>query len=89
MSASKKVQQTADETREQLLNLREQVEQLLSQRVTPAIADAAGRAETAVTSARDYTTSKADDVSKKVRGQPLAAIGVSAAIGYLLGRIAR
>ncbi len=89
MSASKKVQAMTDDTREQLLSLRDQVEQLLSERVTPAISEAAGRAETAVNTARDYTQSKADDVSKKVRGQPLVAIGVSAAVGYLLGRIAR
>ncbi len=89
MGASKKVQGVAEDTRDQLLSLRDQVEQLLSERVTPAIADAAGRAETAVHSARDYTSSKADNVSKRVRGQPLIAIAISAAVGYFLGRIAR
>ncbi len=89
MGASKKVQGVADDTREQLLGLRDQVEQLLSDRVTPAIADAAGRAESAVHTARDYTSTKADNVSRKVRGQPLVAIAVSAAVGYILGRIAR
>ena len=89
MSASKQAQKTADETREQLLSLRAQVENLLNDRVTPALSDAAGRAETAVTTARDYTTAQADSVSKKVRGQPLIAVGISAAVGYLLGRIAR
>ena len=89
MGASKKVQSVADDTTDQLISLRAQVEQLLSERVTPALSDAAGRAETAVNTARDYTSARADDVSKKVRGQPLVAIGVSAAVGYLLGRIAR
>ncbi len=89
MGSTKKVQAMADDTRDQLLSLRDQVEQLLTERVTPAIAEAAGRAETAVNTARDYTSTKADDVSKRVRGQPLVAIAVSAAVGYLLGRIAR
>lgn len=86
---SKKVESMADDTREQLLGLRDQVERLLNERVSPAIADAAGRAETAVHTARDFTSTQADTVSKKVKGQPLIAIGVAAAIGYLLGRIAR
>ena len=87
--SSKKAQDVADDTRDQLLSLRDQVERLLNERVSPAIADAAGRAETAVHSARDFTTTQADTVSTKVRGQPLIAIAVSAGIGYLLGRIAR
>ncbi len=93
MRASKQVQKTAEQvtedTREQLLYLRNQVEQLLNERVTPALADAAERAETVVHTARDYTTAKAEDVSKKVKGQPLIAVAISAAVGYLLGRIAR
>lgn len=89
MGISKQAQKTADETREQLLQLRSQVEQLLNERVTPVLADAAERAETAVHTARNYTSSKAEDVSKKVKGQPLIAVAISAAVGYLLGRIAR
>jgi ElaB/YqjD/DUF883 family membrane-anchored ribosome-binding protein len=84
-----KVQDAVDDTREQLISLRDQVEQVLNKKVTPAITDVAGRAEDAVHTARDYTATKADKVSKKVRGQPLAAIAVSAAVGYFLGRIAR
>ncbi len=89
MSVGKQAQKATDATQEQLLNLRAQVEQLLNDRVTPALSDVAGRAEAAVTTARDYTSASADSVSKKVRGQPLIAIAVSAAVGYLLGRIAR
>ena len=88
-NSTKKVSDVADDTREQLLGLRDQVERLLNERVSPAITDAAGRAETAVHSARDFTSSQADTVSKKVRGQPLVAILVSACVGYILGRIAR
>ena len=86
---SDKVKDVADDTQDQIQSLREQVEQLLSQRVTPALADAAGRAETAVQSARDVTSAQVDTVTAQVRDQPLIAIGIAAAVGYLLGRIAR
>ncbi len=89
MATTSKVSKAADDTQDQLLQLRAQVEQLLNERVTPAIADVAGKAGSAVHSARDYTTTKADNVSRRVRGQPLVAVAVSAAVGYLLGRIAR
>ena len=84
-----KVQQTADDTRQQLLALRAQIEHLLNDRVTPALADAAEKAGNAVYTARDVTSSTADNVSTKVRGRPLIAIAISGAIGYLAGRIAR
>ncbi len=87
--ATTKVQQTADDSKEQLLALRAQIESLLNDRVTPAIADAAEKAGNAVYTARDVTSSTADNVSTRVRGRPLIAIAISGAIGYLVGRIAR
>lgn len=93
MGFSKKVSDTvkdvAGDTQDQIQSLRAQVEQLLNDRVTPAIADAAGRAESAVHSARDMTNSQVENVSAQVRDQPIIAIGIAAAVGYLLGRIAR
>ncbi|WP_419727856.1 hypothetical protein [Lichenicola sp.] len=93
MGFSKKVSDTvrdvAGDTQDQLQTLRAQVEQLLNDRVTPAIAGAAGRAETAVHSARDMTNTQVENVSAQVRDQPIIAIGIAAAVGYLLGRIAR
>ena len=93
MGFSKKVSGTvsdvADSTQDQIQSLRTQVEQLLSERVTPAIADAAGRAEDVVNSARTLTTNQVETVSAQVRSQPIVAIGIATAVGYLLGRIAR
>ena len=93
MGFSKKVSDTvsdvADSTQDQIQSLRAQVEQLLSERVTPVIADAAGRAEDAVNSARTLTASQVETVSEQVRSQPIVAIGIATAVGYLLGRIAR
>ena len=86
---SDKVSDVTDSTQDQIQSLRTQVEQLLSERVTPAIADAAGRAESAVNSARAMTTNQVETVSAQVRSQPIIAIGIATAVGYLLGRIAR
>ena len=93
MGFSKKVtdkaKDVASDTQDQIQSLRAQVEQLLNQRVTPALADAAGKAETAVHSARDMTTTQVETVSAQVRDQPIIAIGIAAAVGFLVGRIAR
>ncbi len=89
MAVSDKAKDVAQDTQEQLQSLRTMVEQLLNERVTPALADAAGKAETAVSSARDLTNTQVANVSEKVRGKPLIAIAISTAVGYLLGRISR
>jgi ElaB/YqjD/DUF883 family membrane-anchored ribosome-binding protein len=86
---SDKVKDVSGDTQDQLQSLREQVEQLLNDRVTPAIAGAAGKAENAVHSAKDLTNTQVENVSAQVRSQPLIAIGIAAGVGYLLGRIAR
>lgn len=87
MAVSDKAKDVADDTQEQLQSLRAMVEQLLNDRVTPALADAAGKAENAVSSARDLTNTQVANVSDKVRGQPLIAIAIATVVGYLLGRI--
>ena len=89
MAVSDKAEDLAQDTREQLQSLRTMVEQLLNERVTPAIAGAADKAETVVTNARDMTNSQVANVSDKVRHQPLVAIAISTVVGYLLGRISR
>ena len=73
----------------QIARLREQVEALMKDRVTPAIADVAGRAESAVYGAADTVRGQAEAVSGKVREQPLLAVLIAAAVGYALGRVTR
>ena len=62
------------DTTDQIARLRAQVEALLNERVTPAVADAAGRAESAVHDATAALREQAEAVSGKVREQPLLAI---------------
>ncbi len=71
-----------DNTREELRQLRKQVDDLMESRVTPMLSDAAHRA-------RDYTGVQAEAVSGKVREMPLVSIGIAAAVGFLLGRFTR
>ena len=77
------------DTHVQIARLREQVEALMKDRVTPALADAAGRAESAVYGAAGVVRDQADAVSGKVREQPLLAILIAAAVGFVLGRTIR
>ncbi len=73
----------------QIARLREQVEVLMRDRIGPAVADAAGRAESAMYGAAGAVRDQADVVSGKVRQQPLLAILVAATVGYILGRAMR
>lgn len=73
----------------QIARLREQVEALMKDRVTPVVADAAGRAESAVYGAAGAVREQAEMVSGKVREQPLLAVLLAAAFGYVLGRATR
>ena len=70
------------DTQQQISQLREQVETLMRERVTPAVTDIAGRAETAVRRGRE----QAEVVSGQVQERALLAILIAAGIGYLLGR---
>jgi ElaB/YqjD/DUF883 family membrane-anchored ribosome-binding protein len=75
----------AEDASEQIAKLREQVEMLMKDRITPALQDAAGRAETAMGAVKH----QADAVSGQVRSQPLIAILIATAIGFALGRVLR
>ncbi|MDR3537518.1 MAG: hypothetical protein P4L71_13560 [Acetobacteraceae bacterium] len=73
----------------QIAKLREQVEALMKDRVTPAVTDFAGRAESAYAGASDAVKHQAEAVSGRVREQPLIAILIAAGIGWALGRVMR
>jgi len=73
----------------QIARLRAQVEALMKERITPAVAEVAGHAENAVYGAAGVVREQADALSGRVREQPLVAILIAAAVGYVLGRAMR
>jgi len=89
MSTLDTVSDRANDAKEQIAKLREQVDSLLRERVSPALSDAAGRAQTAARAAGDMAQDQAEAISGRVREQPLAALLVAAGVGYLVGRILR
>ncbi len=80
---------TATDTKEQIAQLRDQVQSLMNDRVSPALSDAAGQAQDYARKAYDAASDQTEILSEKVRDQPVVALLMAAAAGYLLGRIAR
>ena len=89
MAMSDNINETAQDAKEQIAQLREQVQTLMSERVTPALANAAGQAEQYARQAKDMYSDQTEALSERVRESPLVAILVASGVGYLLGRIAR
>jgi len=77
------------DARDQIAQLRQQVEMLMNERITPAVASAAGRAQDYARTAGDMAREQGEAVSSRVREQPLIAIAIAGAVGFLLGRIFR
>ena len=78
-----------NDAKAQIAQLRDQVQSLVSERVTPALSNAASTAEDYARQARDLASDQTEMLSDQVRESPLAAILIAAGVGYLLGRIAR
>jgi len=74
-----------EDAAEQIAKLREQVEMLMRERVGPALADVADRAETAMGAVKD----QAEAFSGQVRDRPMVAVLVAIAVGFALGRVLR
>jgi ElaB/YqjD/DUF883 family membrane-anchored ribosome-binding protein len=77
------------DTTAQIARLRAQVESLMKERVTPMVADVAGRAEHAIHDATEAVRGQAAAMSSRVREQPLTALLIAAGVGFLLGRAMR
>ncbi len=78
-----------DDAQVQIARLREQVESLMKDRVSPAVSDFAGRAGDAVNTARGAVNDQAQMVSGRVKEQPLIAIMIAATVGWIVGRVMR
>ncbi len=63
---------------DQLAGLRAEVDRLTNERIRPALADAATRAQ-----------QQTDALAARVREQPIGAVLIAAGIGFLIGRAMR
>jgi ElaB/YqjD/DUF883 family membrane-anchored ribosome-binding protein len=79
----------SDDAKEQIAQLRDQVQSLMSERVTPALANAADTAQKYVDQAKEVYSDNTEMLSDRVRESPIVAILIATGIGYLIGRIAR
>jgi ElaB/YqjD/DUF883 family membrane-anchored ribosome-binding protein len=79
---------TADAS-DQIAELRAQVEALISERLGPKLAEAAGQAEVMARAAGDAARDQADQLAGRVRQRPLLAVTIAAVAGFLIGRLFR
>ncbi|CAI3938796.1 unnamed protein product [Commensalibacter communis] len=85
----KKAAELQKNAQDEIVSLKKQVEDLLNDRVTPAIVQAADKADQVVHNTKEITDHQMKQVSDKVQSKPLIAIVLSVVIGYLLGRVIR
>ena len=88
-STSDTTNQAAASAQEQIRQLREQVDSLMRERVSPMLNDAAHRAQDAARQAQDLAQDQVEALSGRIREAPLTAILIAAAVGFVIGRIAR
>jgi uncharacterized protein YjbJ (UPF0337 family) len=77
----------ASGTQDELSKLRSQVERLMGERVTPALADAAETAQGYARQAKDKAAEQSKRAAAMVKERPLLAISLFAAVGFLVGRL--
>ena len=85
--AAASANRVSDDAREELAKLRAQVERLMQERVTPALAGAADQVSDYAHRARETIEDQADALSDTVRERPLVAIAIAAVGGYIIGRL--
>ena len=78
---SNTIHNLADDVQAELAHLRQQVDGLMTQSISPTVSALAHRAEDAAHTASHAVNAKADELSATVKAQPLAAIAVAAEIG--------
>jgi ElaB/YqjD/DUF883 family membrane-anchored ribosome-binding protein len=73
----------------ELVALREKVDALLRDRVTPAVTAVTDRAEHAAQAAADEVRTQVGHLSDKVKDQPFAALGLAAVAGFVIASLVR
>lgn len=85
----KSVDAASQSAQDQIDTLKAQLEQLLKDRINPALLDVAGKADQAVANARELTDVQLHNAEARVRARPIAAVLISAVIGFIAGRVSK
>jgi ElaB/YqjD/DUF883 family membrane-anchored ribosome-binding protein len=77
------------DAREQIRQLREQVDSLMRDRVGPRVQDTAARAQQTFRQAREVAEEQTEALTDRIRDMPILAVLIAAGAGYLIGRLTR
>ena len=77
------------DTHAEIAALRAKIETLMNDRVTPAVARVADRAEAAAHHATDTLRDQTERLSAAIREKPLTAVGLAALAGYVFAVMCR
>jgi ElaB/YqjD/DUF883 family membrane-anchored ribosome-binding protein len=79
--------QFSEDVQAELARLRAQLDSLLEDRVSPALAEAAAQAQDMAGEARDQIAEQAAALARTVRDRPLASLAIAAGVGFVLARL--
>lgn len=88
-SVKDNIEVATETTQAQIDSLRDQLQELLNNRINPALLDAADRTDHAVANARKITDHEIENISTRVRARPIAAVLISAVVGFFAGRFSK
>lgn len=77
------------DTHAEIAALRAKIETLMNDRVTPAVARVADKAEAAAHQATDSIRYQTERLSSAIREKPLTAVGLAALAGYVFAVMCR
>jgi uncharacterized protein YjbJ (UPF0337 family) len=86
-SAKDEAREWSDDAQGELAHLRDEVDRLAEEPIAPVLTSAASTVEDYAQQARDVITARAEQASTVIKERPLIAIGLAAALGYLIGRL--
>jgi uncharacterized protein YjbJ (UPF0337 family) len=81
------VRDFTDDVPGEIARLRDQVERLMRDRVSPALSDAAGTAGDYAQRAKNVAVRQGEQAAAVVKDNPLVTVGLVAAVAFLLGRL--
>jgi ElaB/YqjD/DUF883 family membrane-anchored ribosome-binding protein len=84
-SPPQEIPPTATDMHAEIVALRSKVDELMTDRVRPAVLAVADHAETAA----QHVTTEAEKLAGRIRERPLASIGLAALAGYVIAILRR